>query len=137
MQRHHHHHYLADFRTPQHPSAGGTNSWGGASPLLARDIPKESLDQRYSRLNTIRNRDQIFNTQHYDHLVNLGQQETTTANLKHVQRTGLLWKLRMIRSRDANKERKTPVTATLGGNGKKMRWLPRWDPQNRWPQGWC
>ncbi|XVF32415.1 hypothetical protein REPUB_Repub17cG0080500 [Reevesia pubescens] len=49
------------FRTPQHPSLG-TNNWGGASPLLARDIPKESLEQRYLRLNSIRNRDEIFPT---------------------------------------------------------------------------
>ncbi|KAI3461628.1 hypothetical protein Pfo_018291, partial [Paulownia fortunei] len=50
---------LLEFRTPQHPSFG-TNNWGGASPLLARSIPKESLDQRYLRLNTIRDRDQVF-----------------------------------------------------------------------------
>ncbi|KAA8515217.1 hypothetical protein F0562_018396 [Nyssa sinensis] len=50
---------LTEFRTPQHPSLG-TNNWGGASPMLARDIPKESLEQRYLRLNTTRTRDEIF-----------------------------------------------------------------------------
>ena len=30
---------LLDFRTPQHPSLG-TNNWGGASSLLARNITK-------------------------------------------------------------------------------------------------
>ncbi|GMN48958.1 hypothetical protein TIFTF001_018138 [Ficus carica] len=44
---------LVEFRTPQHPSLG-TNHWGGASPMLARNIPKESLEQRYRRLNSIR-----------------------------------------------------------------------------------
>ncbi|KAG8370782.1 hypothetical protein BUALT_Bualt13G0019300 [Buddleja alternifolia] len=53
------HNELLDFRTPQHPSYG-SNNWGGASPMLARNIPKESLDQRYLRLNTIRDRDQVF-----------------------------------------------------------------------------
>ncbi|GLT42337.1 hypothetical protein SLA2020_163400 [Shorea laevis] len=48
-----------EFRTLQHPSLGN-NSWGGASPLLARNIPKETLDQRYSRLNNVRVCDEIF-----------------------------------------------------------------------------
>lgn len=53
---------LQDFRTPQHPSLG-TNNWGGASPLLARNIPKEPLEMRYLRLNTIRTGDEIFPAQ--------------------------------------------------------------------------
>ncbi|RDX71170.1 hypothetical protein CR513_49517, partial [Mucuna pruriens] len=53
-----------EFRTPQHPSLG-TNNWGGASPLLARNIPKESLEQKYTKLNTVRTRDEIFTVDDY------------------------------------------------------------------------
>lgn len=45
---------ILGLRTPQHPCLG-TNHWGGASPMLARNVPKESLEQRYEQLNTIRN----------------------------------------------------------------------------------
>jgi hypothetical protein len=32
--------------------------------------------------------------------------------------------------------RKEKVVLGLN-NPKKSRWFPRWDPANRWPQGWC
>ncbi|OAY32623.1 hypothetical protein MANES_13G032700v8 [Manihot esculenta] len=120
---------LLQFRTPQHPSQG-TNSWGGASPLLARNIPKESLDQRYSRLNTVRIRDEIFPYQ-ADELYFSPQVHASPyqfpPNPSRSSRRGLLFRLKFPR-----KER----TVSLGSNSKK-RWFPRWDPKNRWPQGWC
>ncbi|MCD7472039.1 hypothetical protein HAX54_012916 [Datura stramonium] len=60
---------LLNFRTPQHPSLG-TNNWGGASPLLARNVPKESLEQRYARLN-VRTRDEVFLELENDKFLNL------------------------------------------------------------------
>ncbi|GMI69307.1 hypothetical protein HRI_000600000 [Hibiscus trionum] len=115
---------LLEFRTPQHPSLG-TNNWGGASPLLARDIPKESLELRYSRLNSIRTRDEIFPTD-----ANLFQSQA--AKHEHAPtpsrgNRGFLSKLMFPRKE----------TATLGVNSNRRRWFPRWDPKNRWPQGWC
>ncbi|MBA0846967.1 hypothetical protein Goshw_010126, partial [Gossypium schwendimanii] len=112
---------LLEFRTPQHPSLG-TNNWGGASPLLARDIPKESLEQRYLRLNSIRNRDEIFpaNADHFNC-------NTPTQAAKHGQAPtpsrrgrGFLSKL-MFPWKE---------TATLGANSSRRRWFPRWDPKN-------
>ncbi|MED6192615.1 hypothetical protein PIB30_011684 [Stylosanthes scabra] len=55
---------ILEFRTPQHPSSSSlginNNNWGGASPLLARNVPKESLEQKYTRLNNTRTVDGIF-----------------------------------------------------------------------------
>ncbi|KAH9785466.1 hypothetical protein WN944_016719 [Citrus x changshan-huyou] len=120
---------LVQFRTPQH-SSSGTNHWGGASPLLARNIPKESLEQRYLRLNTIRTRDEIFPAED-DEFNNLSQ--TLKSKLESAPKPrslsrGLLSMLIFPR----NKEK---AVATLGSNSKKKRWFPRWDPHNRWPQG--
>ncbi|XVE72961.1 hypothetical protein DITRI_Ditri11bG0079700 [Diplodiscus trichospermus] len=121
---------LLEFRTPQHPSLG-SNNWGGASPLLARDIPKESLEQRYTRLCSARTRDEIFPT-HDDHYsYNISQthapkyEQATTPSRRRSR--GFLSKL-MLRRKG---------TATLGTNSNRRRWFPRWDPKNRWPQGWC
>lgn len=126
---------VLEFRTPQHPSSG-TNNWGGASPLLARDIPKESLEQRYSRLNSVRTRDEIFPRD--DHHLNFAQTHAAPKYEEHPtaatpsrrrRRRGFLLKLMMPRKLE---------TVTLGTNSKR-RWFPfpRWDPRNRWPQGWC
>lgn len=119
---------LLEFRTPQHPSLG-TNNWGGASPLLARDIPKESLEQRYLRLNSIRTRDEIFPAMDHDFNY-LPQNYAPKYEVPPTpSRRGILFKLLFPK-----KEKKS-----LGSNSKKKRWLlfPRWDPKNRWPQGWC
>lgn len=129
---------VVEFRTPQHPSLG-TNNWGGASPLLARDIPKESLDQRYLRLNTVRIRDEIFPADE-DDFIHLPDQ-TTAPKTAHPSaprqgRKGLLSKL-LTRRQAVCRENNAAAVATLGSNSRGKRWFPRWDPANRWPQGWC
>ncbi|KAJ7977266.1 hypothetical protein O6P43_006920 [Quillaja saponaria] len=119
---------LLEFRTPQHPSLG-TNNWGGASPLLARNVPKESLEQRYINLNTICTRDEIFPAadENFNYLFQIHESKHE-CNLNATQkRRGMLSKLMFLR-----KEK-----TVLGGKSKKKRWFPRLDPQNRWPQGWC
>lgn len=117
-----------EFRTPQHPSIG-TNNWGGASPLLARDIPKESLEQRYLRLNSSRTRDEIFPVEKDDFIFVPPTQATKQGRLATKRGgRGLLSKLM---------GRKNEKTVALGSYTKKKRWLPRLDPQKRWPQGWC
>lgn len=121
---------VLDFRTPQHPSLG-TNNWGGASPLLARNIPKESLEQKYSKLNTTRTRDEIFPAKD-DYYVNPSSHETgSSASAKRWNKNrGILFKLVFVR--------KEKNTITLGSRLKKrIIWLPRLDPRTRWPQGWC
>nr|GEW61476.1 hypothetical protein [Tanacetum cinerariifolium] len=114
---------LLDFRTPQHPSLG-TNNWGGASPLLARDIPKESLEQKYLRFNSIRTRDEIFPV----HEEVLHQSQTQSQPLKPF-RKGFLLKLIWP-------DKKSKGCETLGAKLKKRRWFPELDPKGRWPQGW-
>ncbi|XVF71975.1 hypothetical protein PTKIN_Ptkin12aG0083700 [Pterospermum kingtungense] len=117
---------LLEFRTPQHHSLG-TNNWGGASPLLARDIPKESLEQRYLRLNSVRTDDDHFN--YVSQTLAATYEEAPTPSRRS---RGFLSKLLM-------KPPPRKGTATLGTNSKRRRWFPfpRWDPKNRWPQGWC
>ncbi|KAK9087243.1 hypothetical protein Syun_029637 [Stephania yunnanensis] len=114
---------IVDFRTPQHPSAG-TNNWGGCSPLLARNIPQESLEIRYSRLNSMRTRDEIFPAE--DDFVNLLQPLAFKNNLPS-HGMGRLPKVIW---------RRKVKTVCLTHN-KRSRWLPRWDHRIRWPQGWC
>lgn len=118
---------LLEFRTPQHPSLG-TNNWGGASPMLAREIPKESLEQRYVRFNTIRTHDEIFVTTHDNVFSNLPQSQTQSQTHKSFRKRFLLkliWR-----------DKKTEGSKTLGARLKRRRWLPELDPKGRWPQGW-
>ncbi|CAJ2644016.1 hypothetical protein L195_g038245 [Trifolium pratense] len=120
-----------EFRTPQHPSLG-TNNWGGASPLLARNIPEESLEQKYANLNTIRTRDEIFPAD-YDNLYYLkhGRSVKRSYNRSIARVKNLvIFKLLFTRKEKIR-------TTTLGSNSKKVTWLPRLDHKNRWPQGWC
>lgn len=117
------HREVLEFRTPQHPSLG-TNNWGGASPLLARNIPEESLEYKYTKLNTTRTRDEIFPA----------EDEDQDSNHKHAKKPckknrGILFKLYFLR-----KEKKKSV---MLGSKKIIICLPRLDPKNRWPQGWC
>ncbi|CAL5432731.1 unnamed protein product [Camellia sinensis] len=113
------------FRTPQHPSLGA-NNWGGASPLLARDIPKEALEQRYARLNSVRTRDEIFPAANDDSIYFPQAQAPKLGCPPKPTRRGfftkLIWRPRKMK------------TITLGSGSKKRRWFPKWDPTNRWPQ---
>lgn len=121
---------LLEFRTPQHPSLG-TNNWGGASPLLARNIPEESLEQKYTKLNTTRTRDEIFPAETYDQ--NKHEHIVKRSFNRGIARVKNLVLFKFMFS---EKEKRT---TTLGSNPKKIKitWLPRFDPKNRWPQGWC
>ncbi|KAK8654217.1 hypothetical protein V6N13_128190 [Hibiscus sabdariffa] len=112
-----------EFRTPQHPSLG-TNNWGGASPLLARDIPKESLEQRYTRLNYVRNRDEIFPADSYLFQSQPAKHEHAPTPSRRSR--GFLTMFKFPRKE----------TVMLGSKSNRRRWFPRWDPKNRWPQGW-
>ncbi|KAI4301124.1 hypothetical protein L6164_034436 [Bauhinia variegata] len=117
-----------EFRTPQHPSLG-TNNWGGASPLLARNIPKESLESKYARLNSARTSHEIFpaHDHHFNDLFpdNASEHEHDAATATR----GILFNLLF--------KRKEKTAVVLGSNSKKRRWFPRLNPQNRWPNGWC
>lgn len=125
---------VLQFRTPQHPCSG-TNSWGGASPLLARNIPEESLDQRYLRLNHNRNRDEIFRDHHFFYV---SKKIEETSKYEHefaptpACGKGLLWKLIWRPSKDTK-----IITLGLSSNSKTKRFLPRLDWKKKWPNGWC
>lgn len=117
---------VLEFRTPQHPSLG-TNNWGGASPLLARNVPKECLEQKYSRLNTVRTRDEIFAA---DYCVSENPiEESGGSEKKRNKRIKTLFRMIFVR--------KEKNTIRLGSRLKKRIRLPRLDPKTRWPQGWC
>jgi len=120
---------ILEFRTPQHPSLG-TNNWGGASPLLARNIPEESLEQKYTKLNTTRTGDEIFPAESVD-LYYLKQDRSA----KRLYNRGIA-RVRDLVIFKLLFSRKEKRTTTLGSNSKKI-WLPRLDYKNRWPQGWC
>lgn len=123
---------IVEFRTPQHPSVG-KNNWGGASPLLARNIPHETLELRYLNLNSSRTRDEIFPLQGDDDdssyylPVSYTPQLQRLKKSKNMKRSSFLSKLSL-----PWRGKKT----LLGSNSRK-KWFTRWDYQNRWPQGWC
>ncbi|KAK4742500.1 hypothetical protein SAY87_000501 [Trapa incisa] len=141
------HKEILEFKAPQLPSLG-TNSWGGASPLLTQDIPKESLEQKYLRLNSIPTLDDIFPTQDDNFLILAGESSESDAQEPPVQehmddsgvtvapaeRKGLLSRLVMGHWREKPSAAHLE-TVTLGM--KKKRWFVRLDPHHRWPQGWC
>ncbi|CAI9785728.1 unnamed protein product [Fraxinus pennsylvanica] len=119
---------LLDFRTPQHPSRG-TNNWGGASPLLARDIPKESLEQRYLKLNTIRDDDENFH------------RTTIQDEIFSFRATTIEQEIFSTRKTEAAKYECPPTPRRGGLLLRKLmgkRWYKKWNaPKKRWPNGWC
>ncbi|XXG84908.1 hypothetical protein AAC387_Pa11g0113 [Persea americana] len=122
---------VLDFRTPQHPSMG-TNNWGGASPMLARNIPTESLETRYLRLNTTRVRNEIFPAQMW---TPLRSPLPKTFDRGPTQRGGLFSKLRWLYKK--KKPEQGPTDHKPTNHKKTSGWLPGGDPRTRWPQGWC
>lgn len=128
---------LLEFRTPQHPSLG-RNNWGGASPLLARNVPKESLEQRYVRLNTIRTRDEVFLELEHDNFLNLLNAEALKYECRAAipLRRGKFWKL-IWRPRQKLNIVRPSSSSSLGSTSKKKKFFERLDPKNKWPNGWC
>lgn len=122
--------HIVEFRTPQHPSLG-KNNWGGASPLLARNIPHETIELRYLKLNSTRTRDEIFPLLEDDDYLPVSytpRLQCLESKSKEVKGSSVLSKL----SLPWKGKRKT----LLGSNSRK-KWFKKWDYQNRWPQGWC
>ncbi|XLR25489.1 hypothetical protein HN51_038717 [Arachis hypogaea] len=151
---------IVEFRTPQHPSSLGiNNNWGGASPLLARNVPKESLEQKYTRLNNTRTVDGIFTypddyyyheeeeeQSHYLHSSNYPysySSQISASDYEPSKRSCKRGRVRLLFKKlpllfQWKKER----TVTLGWNTKRRfsLWripMLRLDPQNKWPNGWC
>nr|GMD18649.1 uncharacterized protein LOC109173481 [Ipomoea batatas] len=134
---------IAEFRTPQHPSLG-TNNWGGASPLLARNLPNESLEQRYQRLNSVRNDGEIFaagpdfdaGDDDNDNFASFSRNEASKYVYGAPRRLSLVRKLaRRAQWKNKKKNSATAMaTVTLSSTPKRRKWFGRWDPKNRWPQ---
>lgn len=117
-----------DFRTPQHPKLG-TNNWGGASPLLARNIATESLETKYLRLVNIHSRvDEIHPV--LDEVLPLlpPPPRVKSFNDGSRLRQGLFW--RWLR-------RDTGGAGVVLASKERSSWLPGGDYRTRWPQGWC
>ncbi|KAL5994558.1 hypothetical protein ACLOJK_024611 [Asimina triloba] len=145
------HRNFPEFRTPQHPSLG-TNRWGGSSPLLARNIPNESLETSYLKLNSIRTRDEIFPAARDDgnDFMNHVPQPTPSNTfdppptpfrrfLKKITKHPLYERRRpSFLSKFSWLKQKREEPKELGGSTQKKRsgWLPDGDYRNRWPQGW-
>lgn len=131
-----------EFRTPQHPSIFASNNWGGASPLLARNIPKEALEQRYLRLNASRGHEQVFPSTTIEEEIFKSQPSKTIRDeiFAFLKADGAKYEFSAAPRRGRGRlwrwrRRKQSACATLGDSSSK--WLPRWDPKNRWPNGWC
>lgn len=128
---------LLEFRTPQHPNFG-TNNWGGTSPLLARNIPNEALDQRYLRLNTKRDHDDLFVAPTIQEEIfgspppsTIGDEIFSFAKdgqSKHEYRRK--WHIRKLIWQPRKR-------SSLLGSTSSSRWFPRLKMKKRWPQGWC
>lgn len=117
-----------DFRTPQHPKLG-TNNWGGASPLLARNIATESLETKYLRLINIHSKEEGKHTALDEVMPPLPPPpQLKSFNRGSRQRHCLFW--RRLR-------RDTGGAGAVLGSKKRSRWLPGGDYRTRWPQGWC
>lgn len=114
---------MLEFRTPQQPSMW-SNNWGGSSPMLARNIPKESLDQRYERLNATRECDQIFPTTIEDQIFN--SPPTTTIRDE-------IFGTFKYKSRFNRRGKGVLRRVKLGFNS----WFPKMNSKRRWPNGWC
>ncbi|PKI60043.1 hypothetical protein CRG98_019528 [Punica granatum] len=127
------------FRTPQHPSMG-TNNWGGESPLLARNVPQESLEQRYLRLNSIRTRDEIFPAEDDDFFISCKGSATVRSfgpDSNHpnqrqypvatppapASRRGLLSRLMIGRRREKKPPAQPPAAASATLGLRKKRWF--------------
>ncbi|KAI4329702.1 hypothetical protein MLD38_028057 [Melastoma candidum] len=132
---------LLEFRTPQHPSLG-TNRWGGDSPLLARNVPRESLDQVYLRLTTLRTRDEVYpgaDMEEYfesrQRLCDL-QQDVPSERPSRSRAKAFLSNLLMTPKRERGAS--APEEAILVTRSRKRTclWFKRWDHRKRWPQGW-
>ncbi|KAI4326554.1 hypothetical protein MLD38_031858 [Melastoma candidum] len=132
---------LLEFRTPQHPSLG-TNRWGGDSPLLARNVPRESLNQVYLRLTAPRTRDEVYpgaDAEEYfesrRRLCDL-QQDVPSGTPSHSRVKAFLSNLLMTPRRERGPG--APEEVVFGMRSRKRKWLrfKRWDHRKRWPQGW-
>lgn len=117
-----------DFRTPQHPKRG-TNNWGGASPLLARNIATESLETKYLRLINIHSRVEEIHPA-LDEVLPLLPRPPRVKSFNDCsqQRRGLFW--RWLR-------RDTGGAGAVLSSKERSGWLPGGDYRTRWPQGWC
>ncbi|KAG6571514.1 hypothetical protein SDJN03_28242, partial [Cucurbita argyrosperma subsp. sororia] len=123
---------ILEFRTPQHPSLA-KNNWGGASPLLARNIPHDTLELRYLKLNSARTRDEIFPLLEDD-------QHSYYLPVSYAPRLQRLEKSRYVKGSSFLSKLSLPWRGkrkTLFGLNSRKKWFKGWDYQNRWPQGWC
>lgn len=128
---------VIEFRTPQHPIAG-TNNWGGASPLLWKNIPKESRETSYLRFNAASALDHDDGNKsrfpaRADSRSSMGH---ATAAARHGRKGGSSearkgGMLSMLMRWWTRREVKV-----LGGDKKKSSWPPGGDHCSRWPQGW-
>lgn len=128
--------HIVEFRTPQHPSLG-KNNWGGASPLLARNIPHETLELRYLKLTSSRTRDEIFPlVEDDDYDSNYYLPRSYLPRLQRLEKSRYV-KRRSFLSKFISLPWKGKKRSLLGSNSRKTWLFKRWDYQNRWPQGWC
>ena len=105
--------------------------------MLARNIPRQSLDQKYERLYTVStsgdeivtpplldDEDEDF---FYVSKIEAIKYETPPTH----NRRGLLWKFTRRKAKNKN-------ATVLGNSPKKKRWFPKMKlyVEKRWPNGW-
>ncbi|KAI4303723.1 hypothetical protein MLD38_039321 [Melastoma candidum] len=148
---------MEEFKTPRLPSQG-TNRWGGASPLLARHVPQESLDQVYQRVTAVHAHDEVYmcgtkegylesRRRLFDPM--LEEDEKEVVNQEAQSCVGIKGFLRGLMRMASRRKGRAYRVVRLGWRSRRLRmrrrwWrrLPRfkferWDYRNRWPQGWC
>lgn len=108
---------LIEFRTGQHPSLE-SNNWGDASPLLAR---RNVSEESYVRL------DEVLPPAA---AAEVDVDEDVDDHRQHTPRCfgRIRWWFFL--------KRKRKMKVIVLGNRRRWR-LPRLDPENKWPNGWC
>lgn len=125
-------HEIVEFRTPQHPLTG-SNNWGGASPLLSKHIPEESLKTSYLRFNA----KEAINDSELEPfpvppspIVFEGKRSARRGRGWVFPRMGWRWRSREEKVLGNEEERRKKKKK------KKQSGLVPGGRRSRWPQGW-
>lgn len=124
-------HEVVEFRTPQHPLSG-SNNWGGASPLLSKNIPKESLGTTYLRFHDFvaANEPELYRAPVASSPAVAGGKRSGRRRPWWLSWRGIGRKEEVVLGKgDEGRKKKKSSTTTSGGRGGGGN-------KSRWPQGW-
>ncbi|GFY99578.1 hypothetical protein Acr_13g0009780 [Actinidia rufa] len=121
---------LLEFRTPQHPIFGDQQLGRCFSIASQKSYPMSPSNKgmKGSTPSELATKSSLLMRKIPFSFLKLKPRSTSVPQRQAGE--GFLAKLIMFSPR---KEK----SALGSGTKKKKRWLPRWNPENRWPQGWC